>query len=348
MLRQAVDNLGLAQHDSEEGMTPTSPGRHSDAHTFGYIDPEDSTRHRVEADVSDILHLLRPSVCICILGGTQFQDPCSEEVTKLLASKISAQHHSRVVFITGGMSGVQETFAKNCIRGSRVYNLLPEGQSSGYGVGTDIVAGADMDERKRIFAEVGDVYVTVEGGPGVAMEARLAFDRGASIVPLVRTGGASSGMFNFPSEALARPTFVQEAWWSLLSSKEEPVAKSVQAAAEIVQCLVRRMMEEPAEAMPPWGMMDGMSANGGALPGVVSAATTSESMTASAWYDAAASVDAQSTFDGRCRLSAGPETRSLTVSIEGAHGLPLTNGHLDVYCTCEVPGRPQMKVRTVA
>ncbi len=59
-------------------------------------------------------------------------------------SKVSLRCSSSVVFITGGMAGVQETFAKHCKPGSRVYNMLPQGESSGYGVGTDITAGAGL------------------------------------------------------------------------------------------------------------------------------------------------------------------------------------------------------------
>lgn len=44
----------------------------------------------------------------------------------------------------------------------------------------------------------------------------------------------------------------------------------------------------------------------------------------------------------------GPGARTVTVTILGAHDLPLANGFFDVYCTCEVPGRPHMKVRTAA
>lgn len=55
--------------------------------------------------------------------------------------------------------------------------------------------------RQEAFGLLGDVYITVEGGPGVAGEARAAVARGARVVPFVRTGGASGGMFDFPAEA---------------------------------------------------------------------------------------------------------------------------------------------------
>merc|ERR1712182_54047 len=94
-----------------------------------------------------------------------------------------------IYFITGGRKGLQEAFASTCGDGSRVWNLLPEGQSSGFARGTDINAGADLKARMEIFASLGDVYITAEGGPGVSFEASLAFHRGAAVQPLMRTGG---------------------------------------------------------------------------------------------------------------------------------------------------------------
>merc|ERR1711904_272938 len=134
--------------------------------------------------------------------------------------ELSGCYTESAVFITGGMPGVQETFAKHCIAGSKVFNLLPAGQQSNYGVGDDIAAGADLDERIRIYSQIGDIYITFEGGPGVSKEANAAFARGVGVVPLMRTGGASSGMFDFPVGALTKPSFAAEKPWELLRSKD--------------------------------------------------------------------------------------------------------------------------------
>lgn len=115
-----------------------------------------------------------------------------------------------------------------------VWNLLPEGQASGFRFGKDIHGGIDLEERKAIFGQLGDVYITFEGGPGVAQEADAAWSRGATIVPLARTGGASCGMFGFPPAALERPAAVNAQTWELLSDKVTPVAMSAKAATNAV------------------------------------------------------------------------------------------------------------------
>jgi len=172
---------------------------------------------------------------ICILGGTEFRNPKSEELVEIVALMLDAAVGDKARFVTGGMRGVQETFAKHCGDGSNVWNLLPVGESSGFEQGMDINAGADLAERKAIFGLLGDIYITVEGGPGVSQEAQAAFERGAAVIPLIRTGGASSGMFNFPQGALLKPPFATEEQWSHLANGDAQLDDSATAVADIVQ-----------------------------------------------------------------------------------------------------------------
>jgi len=171
---------------------------------------------------------------VCVLGSVTFSHAHSSALVVALAQSLERTLPPTTKFVTGGMDGVQKTFATNCTDGSRVLNLLPEGQSSGYSVGLDVHAGADLNERKVVFAQLGDVYVTVEGGPGVAQEARDASARGAIVVPMMRTGGASSGMFGFPAEALAVHPEASARQWELLQDTGASVTATAEAAAEII------------------------------------------------------------------------------------------------------------------
>jgi len=186
-------------------------------------------------------------ICIvCILGGTEFRGVDSEALVKAIASKLEASIGSKAKFLTGGMAGVQETFAKHCGDGSRVWNLLPVGQSSSYGRGTDINVGAGLEERKAVFGLIGDIYITVEGGPGVSQEAKAAHARGVLVVPLMRTGGASNGMFEFPQGALQKPDFSTDEQWSLLKRHDAPVDESAAAVAAVVEACIGATMERTA------------------------------------------------------------------------------------------------------
>eukprot|EP00450_Noctiluca_scintillans_P026796 CAMPEP_0194537528 /NCGR_PEP_ID=MMETSP0253-20130528/76823_1 /TAXON_ID=2966 /ORGANISM="Noctiluca scintillans" /LENGTH=633 /DNA_ID=CAMNT_0039383559 /DNA_START=1 /DNA_END=1902 /DNA_ORIENTATION=+ len=181
------------------------------------------------------------SLIICVLGGREFLNPDSKALVETLAAEMAVKMPRSVAFVTGGMPGVQETFAKHCGDGARVWNLVPDGGTSQC-AGQTIQAGRDLDERKEIFGRLGDIYVTVEGGPGVAMEARAAVARRACVIPLIRTGGASNGMFNFPQEALAKPAFMSEEQWALLSSTSAPVSESSSVAVSVALAVVTQLI----------------------------------------------------------------------------------------------------------
>ena len=79
------------------------------------------------------------------------------------------------------------------------------------------------------------MYVVLEGGPGVAKQARTALRRGACILPLARTGGASCGLFDFPKKALEKPSFVEETCWEALQKAELPTAVTAEAVVAICE-----------------------------------------------------------------------------------------------------------------
>eukprot|EP00927_Polykrikos_kofoidii_P047026 TRINITY_DN41117_c0_g3_i1.p1 TRINITY_DN41117_c0_g3~~TRINITY_DN41117_c0_g3_i1.p1 ORF type:complete len:1149 (-),score=174.11 TRINITY_DN41117_c0_g3_i1:40-3048(-) len=215
----------------------------------------------VSAAVQALKSEMLGSQRLCILGPTSFHCPETEALVARFAHDVSvALEGFNVVFVTGGLQGVQETFAKHCGDGSRVWNLLPMGRSSGFGIGKDVTAGSDFSERMEVFGALGDVYVTFEGGPGVAKEATSAFARGAYIVPFVRTGGASSGLFDFPKDALQRPDFIDEDQWEAISSSgssiEDAVATAVFMTASYFSKITAIASAPPAFALPYWQLSE--------------------------------------------------------------------------------------------
>merc|ERR1719235_1321695 len=98
-------------------------------------------------------------------------------------------------------------------------HMLPAGQASNISVGQDFAQFKDLPERIAVFGQIGDIYITVEGGPGVSKEANAAFARGAIVLPMMCTGGASGGMFGFPEGAMQPPEFATPEQWELLRTK---------------------------------------------------------------------------------------------------------------------------------
>jgi len=174
---------------------------------------------------------------VCILGGQKFNDEASQPLVECLAAEFAARLADRVVVLTGGMAGVQETFANGCANGPNVVNMLPRGQSSVSAVGVDFAEFSSLDERIAVFGQIGDIYISVEGGPGVAKEALAAHSRGAIVLPLISTGGASGGMFDFPAGALEQPQFATNEQWDLLNTKGAPEA-TAQAVVDMIEGLL--------------------------------------------------------------------------------------------------------------
>ncbi|CAE7518942.1 zupT [Symbiodinium necroappetens] len=168
---------------------------------------------------------LPPKPIVCILGGTAISKPDTEETVKELADALSARVGSRAVFMTGGMAGVQKAFADSCPEHMPLFHLTPFGEKSNFDMGQDVHAGVSLAERKDVYGLLGDLYITIEGGPGVAGEAKAAAERGAAVIPLIRSGGASAGMFDFPTGALNKPAWALEAQWALLSKEVAPACR---------------------------------------------------------------------------------------------------------------------------
>jgi len=175
---------------------------------------------------------------VCILGGTAFNEPDSEELCKSMgkkfAEKLSA-YEQEVSVITGGNTGVQQAFSEAFGESASLYHLVPRGQKSGIAAGKDLEAGSSPDVRREVMGGIGGFYVVIEGGPGVAAEARLAVARDAVVVPLKRTGGASCGLFHFPEEGLRRPAHATFEQWRLLCDEDEDVEEATNALVGVLE-----------------------------------------------------------------------------------------------------------------
>jgi predicted Rossmann-fold nucleotide-binding protein len=181
-------------------------------------------------------------ICICISGATSFARLPSgtEALVQALADAVSRRLGVQVCLMTGGLKGVQETFAKSCSPGIDLLNVLPFGEASKYGAGKDIHAGINLKERMKVYGELGNIYVTIGGGPGVASEARDALGRGAFVLPVRRTGGASSGSDpenSVPAQVLEKPDEATVQEWDLLQNQDD---STISAAADAIAAILQR------------------------------------------------------------------------------------------------------------
>lgn len=175
---------------------------------------------------------------VAVLGSTKFKDPTNQDLVAAIARQIKEKCGPGVGYITGGMPGVQSTFAENLDQDAPLWNLVPHGNASNFSVGEDIEVGHSAEEEKSVLGRLADIYITVEGGPGVAHEAKDAKERGAQLVPVIRSGGASSGMFDCDF-LLKQPLYVEDAEWSSLQNHDSPIEESAGAVVKVVMMCVK-------------------------------------------------------------------------------------------------------------
>lgn len=180
-----------------------------------------------------------PGLVVCVLGSTTLLGGKCEQIVRGMAEELSNVYGGTIHFVTSGLTGVQQVFAESCGSKSKLWNLVPKGQRSAFEVGETLEAGTSADERRETSAYLSDMYIVFEGGPEEALEVRTAHARGARIVPIIRTGGASAGGFGFPLSALERPAGITEETWAHLANKEATIAETVNAACVVVKRLLQ-------------------------------------------------------------------------------------------------------------
>ena len=190
-------------------------------------------------------------VTIGLFGSVDFYNADSEALCVAIGAGLALALPDKAVILTGANAIVQEKISRSFhdTRGSsttRVYHLAPDGFTGcDWGFGEVLMAGQNMAERRELLAGTSAVGISVEGGPGTADEMSLLLSSSSSsssaavLLPLARTGGASSGMFGAP--AVARPEAVSEADWALLADSSASVDSSAAAMVRAVVAVLARL-----------------------------------------------------------------------------------------------------------
>jgi hypothetical protein len=187
-----------------------------------------------EAEANCIGQTIPPGRRLVVVGSTSFWGEDSPQLCRLLAARLA--RIADLVAITGGMSGVGETFGRAFAAErqrlglpERLYHLLPRGCIA-RDSGMTLTAGTNYEERREVLGRVGQVYLVVEGGPGTAHEVRVARARSAPVIAVARTGGHARDVY--PS--LERPPGADATDWELLQDRAAPLDAVVTAACALI------------------------------------------------------------------------------------------------------------------
>jgi len=75
-----------------------------------------------------------------------------------------------------------------------------------------------------------------------SLEARTATNLGAVVLPLISTGGASSGKMDFPTSALEKQSWATEAQWNLIKEPNPP-EEVAQAVIDMIESIMAFLNE---------------------------------------------------------------------------------------------------------
>mmetsp|Transcript_84655 Transcript_84655/g.132232 ORF Transcript_84655/g.132232 Transcript_84655/m.132232 type:complete len:741 (-) Transcript_84655:55-2277(-) len=176
------------------------------------------SQRRIESCVDSIRQQYRCKR-VCLLGGG-YHGTEGEELplyAKALAEALvenSSTTLASVQLFSGGRPGVQQTFVEHAAAlNLPVVNLVHRGSNSQLPSHALIhEAGFSEEEKADIFTKIGDIYITIGGGPGVSREAASASAGGAYVIPVISSGGASA--------ELALPDVVMEDEALILSNRQ--------------------------------------------------------------------------------------------------------------------------------
>lgn len=175
---------------------------------------------------------------LAVLGSTDFWHMDSErtctEIGRILAEIPD------LVLLTGGVEGIGEAIGRSYFqsvasagRQPCVYHILPEGEVA-WDYGETFFAGADMTERREVLGRLAGVYLMVEGGPRAGHEAQVASARGATIIPVGRSGGFAATLY---AQMDRRGGIDADTWTALGCDRASPEETARSVVGAVRACL---------------------------------------------------------------------------------------------------------------
>ena len=187
-----------------------------------------------DEQAANLVAQLPPAPRIAVIGSTSFWHPDSAITCQLIGAQLA--QIDRLVLLTGGVDGVGEAVGRSffaaCGSGEeRTFHILPTG-CMGWDYGVTLFAGRDMEERREVLGRMAPIFLVIEGGPGTAHEQQVASQRGATIIPIGRTGGHAGVIYPHT----AKPTAAAPSDWNSLAAAEPPEIAA--AVASIIHATI--------------------------------------------------------------------------------------------------------------
>lgn len=185
---------------------------------------------------------------IAIIGSIDFYHDDSPALCDAIGRELACHLQNKLCLWTGANAIIPKRLSKayynECIRQQlqpHIYHLAPDGYICDWDFGLTVTCGRDMDERRALLASCATVVVSIEGGPGAVDEMRKAVKHSVSVIPVIRSGGASGGLFGAP--AIPCPEYVSVDDWELLSNEQAPIQTCAEAVVRIVDQIFKQQQQ---------------------------------------------------------------------------------------------------------
>ena len=192
-----------------------------------------NTQNAFDEQATNLTAQLPPAPRIAVIGSTSFWHPDSATTCQLVGAQLAKI--DRLILLTGGVSGVGEAVGRSFFAAcssdeQRTFHVLPAGCVP-WDYGVTLFAGRNMEERREILGRMAPIYLVIEGGPGTAHEHQVASKRGATIIPVGRSGGHAGAIYPHT----AKPTVAVQADWDALASAQP---SEISAAVASITCAI--------------------------------------------------------------------------------------------------------------
>jgi len=196
------------------------------------------TREQHDNEAETIGKALPSGPKVAVIGSGRFLGHDTNEICIGIGVQLATIED--LVLITGGISGVGEAVGRSFFAARNRYHLapntyeiLPRG-SAEWDYGVTVVGGDTMEDRREVLGRLATLYISIEGGPGTAHEVQVAQTRGATIIPVARTGGFSKEVYM--KVGCPSPRLVLQ--WRILDDCEASVESVSLAVLQMIEALI--------------------------------------------------------------------------------------------------------------
>ncbi|RWS06769.1 uncharacterized protein B4U79_03386, partial [Dinothrombium tinctorium] len=201
----------------------------------------------------------KKKIVVFVTGGSKFYNTGSEAICSSIAQTLAAKEN--VVLVTSGFYGAAEAVGRSFAeqrtalnKSLNLFHILPKKEGSNLKLkcrqgqdkafeklpfGETLFVGDSLHERDAVIARIFNYCILIEGGPYSARLAKEFIWNDNTVIPIMCTGGAASGLYDCSAKITEMPACVDQSDWDMLKEKCATSEDIASAVLRIIQSLVK-------------------------------------------------------------------------------------------------------------